>query len=452
MRRSSSCSDRVPRAAALAALFALLAPSCKCGGEAPTDVAALAASVASAPAGSTAPLASASAPAAVASAPAGPGVDAGRSDAGPDHAAGECPDFDPERWTPYEAFPRTTCWLFTPAARDKLPRPLAWAPCARPELGARCRRLDLPKGERLSFAGSEADYRGAELAPGGKPPARLQLMLECEKLRSLVYVAADADGPVFGAMAIDPDWRCGFAPELRAAGWAADLRIQEPSEDGDPTSEGAPSIVAGLLAARGQLVPTRLDDAVPSEGPDETRLFRRWHPYNQVREVRAAIGMPKDGPNTRAFFGTDGTDIVWSAGERGGECTVYTARYVEDPREAVPTRVVALPCRDTDAAWKLACGFAATTTAEGETLVVRLRDGTTYRIPKLSAPLDRGPSAPTFPLAITCAEVFLAAGGARPTILRIPLDALPGATPAPEPPRPFGSTAGEADAGTEGGP
>jgi len=159
------------------------------------------------------------------------------------------------------------------------------------------------------------------------------------------------------------------------------------------------------------------------------------------------MGVPPDRKNISLFLGTDGADVVWSVGQRGGECTVFTARYVEDPRQAALTRVLALPCKDTDASWKLGCGFAATTTAEGQALIVRLKDAMSYRVAKLSAPLDRGPSAPTFPLAITCSEVFLGAGGETATILRIPTDALPDATPATEPPRPLGSAPADPDAG-----
>ena len=131
----------------------LLLVACK-SKSAPADASALTASA-------SAPLATSAAPPADppdASVPTGVGMDAGRgSDAGPDFAAGECPSFDPERWVPYTQMPtESACWMFVPAAKDKLPV-LAWEPCGREGFGPKCRRLKLAPGEKLAF--DDGDHR-----------------------------------------------------------------------------------------------------------------------------------------------------------------------------------------------------------------------------------------------------------------------------------------------------
>ena len=325
-------------------------------------------------------------------------MDAGRaSDAGPDYAAGECPDFDPDRWTAFEVMSDSSCWLFTPAAKDKLPRNLKWVPCGRDELGPRCRKLDLPTGERVSFAGSRPDYRAAVVPAAGKGSARLQLMLECARQRSLVYLAADLDGPVFGAMAVDPEWRCSFAPTLVSGGWGANLEITDPNAPGDDdTGFVAPRLERALRAARGQLTPTKLGGALPAEGPDDEKLLARWRKDVRKRDIATALGLPFTGQLVQVFFGIDGDggDVVWSGGEQES-CTVLTGRYVDDPLQVVATRVVDLRCKEIGSPWKVGCGWAGTTTSEGQALLVRLKDGMTHRIPKLSAPLDTSTAAPS---------------------------------------------------------
>ncbi len=100
--------------------------------------------------------------------------------------------------------------------------------------------------------------------------------------------------------------------------------------------------------------------------------------------------------------------------------------------------------------------YAMTTTGEEQGLLVRLKDGMTYRFPKLSAPLHRGNAAATTPFDLSCKEVFLRVGGPSPNVFRVPLDALPEGTPPSQPPAPLalsdaGTTAPTSDAGTGAG-
>ena len=97
-----------------------------------------------------------------------------------------------------------------------------------------------------------------------------------------------------------------------------------------------------------------------------------------------------------------------------------------------------------------------TSTGEEQGLLVRLKDGMTYRFPKLSAPLDRGLMSETMPIELTCKEVFLRVGGPSPNVFRVPLDALPGGTPPSQPPAPIaindaGTPTPAKDDGADGG-
>lgn len=80
----------------------------------------------------------------------------------------------------------------------------------------------------------------------------------------------------------------------------------------------------------------------------------------------------------------------------------------------------------------------------------------TYRFPKLSAPLDRGSSAATSPIDVSCKELFLRVGGPSPNVFRVPLDALPEGTPPSQPPAPLaisdaGTTAPSREVGKDAG-
>ncbi|MEO5731274.1 MAG: hypothetical protein ABI134_01840, partial [Byssovorax sp.] len=81
---------------------------------------------------------------------------------------------------------------------------------------------------------------------------------------------------------------------------------------------------------------------------------------------------------------TDGTDVVWSFGDRAagerGTYTVFTGPWTPKPADVVATHVVDLSCMEAKE-WKVRCGYAATTTGEEQGLLVRLKDGMTYRFP-----------------------------------------------------------------------
>ena len=156
---------------------------------------------------------------------------------------------------------------------------------------------------------------------------------------------------------------------------------------------------------------------------------------------------------------TDATDVVWSVGDRdagaAGTCSVLTDTWTSDPAEVVATHVLDLSCVEAED-WKVRWGYAATTTGEEQGLLVRLKDGITFRFPKLSAALDRGRAAATSPMDLTCKELFLRVGGATPNVFRVPLDALPEGTPAAQPPSLIrsadaGAPAPASDAGMDAG-
>ncbi len=435
----------------------LLLVACK-SKSAPADAGALTASA-------SAPLASSAAPptdapdasAPDASAPTGVGMDAGRgSDAGPDFAAGQCPNFDPDRWVPYTKMPtESACWMFVPAAKDKLPV-LAWEPCGREGFGPKCRRIKLAPGEKLAV--DDGDNRNVDIQ--GTGPGRIAVMLKCAGMTSRQFVVADLDGPVTGALAFDTDWKCNIIPGLRSSGWGADLQFNDPhppelQNDWDQI----PRVLASITAARAQIVPTKHEGALDEEPSTFHKEIYAWRRLPKTAAESAAMGIPAGiKPNLDAS--TDGTDVVWTVGDRAagerGTCSVFTGPWTPKPGDVVATHVVDLSCMEAKE-WKVRCGYAATTTGEEQGLLVRLKDGMTYRFPKLSAPLDRGSAAATTPFDLSCKELFLRVGGPSPNVFRIPLDALPEGTPPSQPPAPLaltdaGTTAPPSDAGKDAGP
>jgi hypothetical protein len=424
---------------------------------APVEATALTASASAPAASASVPVASsADASAPDAAAPTGVGMDAGRgSDAGPDFAGGECPNFDPDRWTPYTAIPaESACWIFTPAAKDKLPV-LAWEPCGRDGFGAKCRKIKLAPGEKVAV--QQDDDRSVDVE--GKGPGRIAVVMGCTGMTSRQVIVADIDGPVTGAMAFDPDWRCSISPRLRASGWGADLQFEDPHPPAQQNEwEGTPRLSFFLTAARSQLVPTKHEGSLDRELGSGLGDLSHWEKSTKTARQAAAMGIPP-GQKSIVRVATDATDVVWSVGEvaagEAGTCSVFTGTWTPDPAEVVATHVVDLSCVEAKD-WKVRCGYAATTTGEEQGLLVRLKDGMTFRFPKLSAPLDRGRVAATSPMDLTCKELFLRVGGPNPNVFRVPLDALPEGTPASQPPSLIGSADAGApsptsDAGTDAG-
>jgi hypothetical protein len=452
MRRRSWSSD-LSRLSLVAIGVALIGCKSK---SAPVEAGPLAASASAPVASASAPPADAAAP--DASAPTGVGMDAGRSsDAGPDFAAGQCPNFDPDRWAPYTPMAaETACWIFTPAAKDRLPV-VAWEPCGREGFGAKCRRLKLAPGEKVSLGQGESRSIDVE----GKGPGRIALQLECAGMTSHQFVVADLDGPVTGALAFDNDWRCRIAPGLRSSGWGADLQFEDPHPDPNRVQndwEGTPRLLVFLTAARSQLVPTKHEGALDDEPHGAYRDLLPWKLVKKASIEAAAMGVPP-GIEPEISVATDGGDVVWTVGDRKlgekGTCSVFTGPWTSNPAAVVATHLVDLSCMETND-WTVRCGFAMTTTGEEQGLLVRLKDGMTYRFPKLSAPLDRGTDAATTPIDMTCKEVFLRVGGPSPNVFRVPLDALPEGTPASPPAAPIavedaGAPAPSIDGGTDAG-
>ncbi|MEP7123766.1 MAG: hypothetical protein ABJE95_22750 [Byssovorax sp.] len=426
---------------------------------APAEAVALTPSASAPAASAEVPLADAAAP--DAAAPTGVGMDAGRSsDAGPDFAGGECPNFDPERWTPYTQLPtESACWIFTPSAKEKMPV-LAWEPCGREGFGAKCRKLKLAPGETIAFHGR--DNRAVDVE--GKGPGRISIVMGCAGMTSRQMIVADLDGPVTGAVAFDSDWRCSITPGLRSSGWGADIQFEDPHPTQPQNEwEGTPRLSFFLTAARAQLVPTKHEGSLDSQSSSGSRDLAAWSKLPKSAKEEAALGFPP-GIKPEIHVATDGEDVVWSVGDLAqgerGTCGVFTGHWTSDPAEVVATHVVDLSCVETGW-WNLRCGYAATTTGEEQGLLVRLKDGMTFRFPKLSAPLDRGMAATTSPMDLTCKELFLRVGGPHPNVFRVPLDALPEGTPPGQPPSliaradagaPVPSSDGGTDAGTDAGP
>ncbi|MFS8066830.1 MAG: hypothetical protein ACMG6S_10700 [Byssovorax sp.] len=426
----------------------MLLVACK-SKSAPADVGAISASA-------SAPVASAEAPPTDASAKVEARMDAGRARAaGPDFAAGECPNFDPDRWTAYTRLPTESgCGMFSPSAKDKLPV-LAWEPCGRDGFGPKCRRLKLAPGERLALE----NLGHCNVDVQGTGPGRIAVVVGCAGLTSRQYIVADLDGPVTGALAFGRDWRCDITPGLRSSGWGADVQLNnldrpEHLEDW----EQPPRLLASITAARSQLVPTKHEGALEEEPSGAPRELYIWRQVSKSSLESAAMGIPP-GIKLEHRVSTDGTDVVWSIGDRTagerGTCSVFTGRWTPQPADVVATHVVDLSCMEAKE-WKVRCGYAATMTGEEQGLLVRLKDGMTYRFPKLSAPLDRGPSAATSPIDLSCKELFLRVGGPSPNVFRVPLDALPEGTPPSQPPAPLaisdaGTTAPSSDAGQDAG-
>jgi hypothetical protein len=444
MRRRSWSSD--PSRRGLVAIVALLG-ACKSNG-APAD-AGTSTPVASAPvAGSAAPPPSTDASAPAASAPTGVGMDAGRSsDAGPDFAGGQCPNFDPERWSAYTSMAaETACWIFTPSAKDRFPV-VAWEPCGREGFGAKCRRLKLAPGESLAFHGNE--NRDVDVV--GKGPGRIAFVTGCAGMTSRQFIVADLDGPVTGAIAFDPDWRCSLTPGLRSSGWGADIQFEDPHPAPVAVEDewrGNSRLSVSITAARSQLVPIKHDGALDEEPSLGYRELRTWKKLPKSAAESAALGIPA-GIKPDLGVSTDGTDVVWTVGDRTtgekGTCSVFTGAWTPAPAEVVATHVVDLSCMEAKD-WKVRCGYAMTVTGEEQALLLRLKDGMTFRFPKLSAPLDRGAKAATFPIDMSCKELFLRVGGPSPNVFRVPLDALPEGTPPSQPPAPIAGAITDAGA------
>jgi len=250
---------------------------------------------------------------------------------------------------------------------------------------------------------------------------------------------------VTGALAFDTDWHCSVSPGLRSSGWGADLQFEDPHPDPDRIQndwESTPRLLASITAARSQLVPTKHGGALDAEPPFVPKDLPGFKEINVWRKLpksdieSAAMGIPP-GIKPALTVASDGTDVVWTVGDQAtgdkGMCSVFTAPWTLRPGEVVATHVVDLSCMEAKD-WTVRCGYAATTTGEEQGLLVRLKDGMTYRFPKLSAPLDRGSTAATSPLDLSCKEVFLRVGGPSPTVFRVPLDALPEGTPPSQPP------------------
>ena len=278
-------------------------------------------------------------------------------------------------------------------------------------------------------------------------------------MTSRQFIVADLDGPVTGALAFDPSWQCSLTPGLRSSGWGAELQFNDPHPaEIQREWEQTPRLVVSLTAARSQLVPTKHEGELSLDQASGEPNLRAWEKLPKTTVEAAAMGIPP-GIKPELRVASDGTDVVWTVNDRAAgdsaTCSVFTGAWTPNPAEVVATHVVDLSCIEARG-FRVRCGYAMTTTGEEQALLVRLKDGMSYRFPKLSAPLDRGRAAETSPLDLSCKELFLRVGGPNPNVFRVPLDALPEGTPPGQPPAPIavndaGAPAPAKDAGTDAG-
>ena len=403
----------------------------------------------------TAPSASASArPRPSASADQGPSAlskDAGaNADGGPDFGAGECPDFEPARWTPYEGYAADLhCWTFTPTSKELMPRPYVWEPCEREEFGAKCRRIKLAPREVLAFPHG-IESRTAIV--NGRAPVKIEVARSCAGSKSTIFSIADVDGPTQVAVANDAEYPCEFNAWTMREGYQLEAKSQRPDEQGRTDDWGGT-----------QMVPVDLPRAMLAYGSVTPKLIgglelTSLHPKalgEYAKGDAVARRAMRIGEKQEAFLEGDGKDLVWSFANAAepGQCVLLRAPWSDDPAAlAAPTRIGSFPCKEIQSQkMEVGCGFFGATTSDGEAIVVRLKDGVSFHFPKLCGPLDRSSTCDTHALGFSCSEAFFGVGGPKPNVFRVPLDALPGATPPKEPPRPFedpdAGTAAASDAG-----
>jgi hypothetical protein len=129
-------------------------------------------------------------------------------------------------------------------------------------------------------------------------------------------------------------------------------------------------------------------------------------------------------------FGTDGTDMVWSYGQKQAPSdpsfvgSIMTAPFTTDPQAVQARRLRSFNNKIGAYAWSVGCGYAANTWGIGS-IVVRLADGVSWMLPGTSTMMFNDP------IGVTCDEVFiLGRYGGLWNIARVRLDSLgPGTAP-----------------------
>jgi len=182
--------------------------------------------------------------------------------------------------------------------------------------------------------------------------------------------------------------------------------------------------------------------------------FEEWPYYRVIRwtehdGTQVLVGFGDDYSRGAGHPGSDGVDLVWLQGEDRQPTEhnfpkrwIMTSKFSTDPSEIKPRRLVAWPAAliGTPSGTlppPVGCGRAAyryfdgsKTPPESGLIIVRLSDGMSWRLLSVS---QAPPDSWSFPIAITCDEVFSRyKGGFLETIRRVRLDSLGPGTPPPK--------------------
>jgi hypothetical protein len=364
-----------------------------------------------------------------------------------------------DAWVAWNDWPGCTFYL----PGDATPEPIEWEACPA-QAGSACRRMSTPwqHGEEPALA---VDV-GFSVDASGVP----RLLVERLSLGGDAYaewVMGPADGDLDFAMRMP--W-----PAEHPTCWALDRDLRGGrfalSLHGDGTS--ARTDIDGLLVGRAGAPPhVVLRDSSPGsnawsigdefvvrnaygrvtahahDGSGETLVYEpSMHPYGapfdghaevvgddivfQVGDYTSAgvwahddsgthplIGDPADRTRGATNIGTDGKDLVWTAGSGRAEgaeglypeVSIMTAPFTTDPAALVPRRLRAdmNPGIGTaELQFAVGCAYAGRPLADGTDVeIVRLRDGAAWRL--------RGSESWAWErvLGFTCDEVFLTTHG-----------------------------------------
>ncbi|MCL2825526.1 MAG: hypothetical protein FWD57_16155 [Polyangiaceae bacterium] len=169
--------------------------------------------------------------------------------------------------------------------------------------------------------------------------------------------------------------------------------------------------------------------------------------WTEQNGTQTLVGHSDDDSVGWANPGSDGKDLVWIQGEGRKPDDEYfptrwimTSKFSTDPAEIKPKRLIPWPTRSIGAQTAspaVGCGYAAfqydigwPSSTEMGIIVVRLSDGQSWVLVSPSlVPRDSW----TYPIAITCEEVFATYSAAHMyTIRRVRLDSLGPGTPPPK--------------------
>lgn len=404
-------------------------------------------------------------------------TDAQATDGG--NAEGAAP-FSVVGWNALEGFD-PGCPMYVAPSPDKFPPPNAWEPC-----DARTHVLD---GGSLSCR-QIADNWGAGGDPSLMPigpvnsaywdPVAQTVTIPILRFtpNALVYVVADADGPVRGAVAsLAAQCSLDYFTSISKKNVIYNINLMTPDQQtlvrsgalggafASPQvlrNYSGSSISLGYVAGANEFVEFgsqgfdtgswgdggRLDtlstsapgqvDQLQFQGDDlfigvNDLTYGRVQHYVPDAGVTDFVSFGTDTQSFAADFGTDGVDMVWS--EAFGHpsdsspwttINIVTAPYTTNAGAITKRRLRSETITPGTERFVVGCGYAAHGFVNGDTergvRVVRISDGQSWRI---SVPAGDA-LAWNHPIAVTCQEVFLNFnfGSGKTNIARIRLDSL----------------------------